>query len=152
MRCRTVPSRQRQLQEQGLSVPTLTVGVTYFFPNERNREHRLKEHNRFVKREEEQSVIFVRRFLRSYRLLNFIACRVLGDEDSALVAILNCWRAASRNPPHFEYEGAFRSWLVRVLIDEALAILGESQGARVAAATDVNVVSLADSTEKPGLG
>ena len=65
---------------------------------------------------------------------------MLGDEDSALVAILNCWRTASRNPPHFEYEGSFRSWLVRVLIDEALAILGESQGERVAAAADVNVV------------
>ena len=134
------PIASKAVQEQGLSVPTLTVGVTYFFPNERNREHRLKEHNRFVKGEEEQSVIFVRRFLRSYRLLNFIARRVLGDEDSALVAILNCWRAASRNPPHFEYEGAFRSWLVRVLIDEALAILRESQRERVAAATDVNVV------------
>jgi hypothetical protein len=115
------------LQEQGLSVPTSTVGVTYFFPNERNRENRLKEHNRFVKREEKQSVIFVWRFLRSYRLLNFIACRVLGDEDRALVAILNCWQAGSRNPPHFEYEGAFRSWLVRVLIDEALAILARAK-------------------------
>src|SRR6201989_3029820 len=90
-RCRTVPSRQRQLKEQGLSVPKFTVGVTYFFfPNERNRENCLKEHNGFVKSEEEQSAIFVRRFLRSYRLLNFIACRILGDEASALVAILNC--------------------------------------------------------------
>jgi hypothetical protein len=152
VRCRTVPSRERQLQEQGLSVPTLTVGVTYFFPNERNREHRLKEHNRFVKREEEQSVIFVRRFLRSYRLLNFMASRILGDEDRAFVAILNCWQTASRNPPRFEYEGAFRSWLVRVLIDEALAILHESQEEKDAVAADVNVVSLSDSTEGPGLG
>jgi hypothetical protein len=36
-----------------------------------------------VKSEEEQSAIFVRRFLRSYRLLHFIACRVLGDEERA---------------------------------------------------------------------
>ena len=35
----------------------------------------------------------------------------------------NCRITASRNPPTFEYEGAFRSWLVRVLIDEALAIV-----------------------------
>ena len=104
-----------------------------------------------VKSEQEQPAIFVERFLRAYRLLAFIAGRVLCDEKRAQIAIHNCWRAASRNPPHFEYEGAFRSWLVRVLIDEALAILGESQGERVAAATDVNVVSLADSTEKPGL-
>ena len=74
-----------------------------------------------MKCEQEQST-FSQCFLRSYGLLNFIACRVLGDEDKALVAIQNCRQVASRNPPHFEYEGAFRSWLVRILIDEALAI------------------------------
>jgi hypothetical protein len=137
MNSRTVPSRQRELQKQVLAVPTITLGVTYFFPNERNRQNHLKEHSSFVKSEEEQSAIFVRRFLRTYRLLNFIACRVLGDRERAPIAILNCWQAASRNPPHFEYEGAFRSWLVRVLIDEALAILRESQGERDAAAADV---------------
>lgn len=152
MNGRTVLSRQRELQEQGLSVPTLTLGVTYFFPNERNRENCLKEHNGFVKSEEGQSAIFVRRFLRSYRLLNSMASRILGDEDRAFVAILNCWQTASRNPPRFEYEGAFRSWLVRVLIDEALAILHESQEEKDAVAADVNVVSLSDSTEGPGLG
>jgi hypothetical protein len=152
MNDRTVPSRQRELQEQGLSVATIAVGVTDFFPNERNRENYLKEHSSFVKREQEQSAIFTQRFLRSYRLLNFIACRVLGDEDRALVAIQNCWQAASGNPPDFEYEGAFRSWLVRVLIDEALAILRESQGERDAAVANMNAVSLSDSTEKPGLG
>jgi hypothetical protein len=45
-----------------------------------------------------------------------------------------------------------QSWLVRVLIDEALAILRESQGDRDAASTDVNAVSWSDGTEKPGLG
>ena len=123
----------------------------YFFSNERNRENHLKEHNRFVKSEEEQRVIFVRRFLRGYRLLNFIARRVLGNEG-APIAVQNCWRTASRNPPHFECEGAFRSWLVRVLIDEALAILRESQGERDAAAADVIAVSWPDRTEKTGLG
>jgi DNA-directed RNA polymerase specialized sigma24 family protein len=105
-----------------------------------------------VNREQEQSAIFAQRFLRSYRLLNFIACRVLGDEDRALVAVQNCWQTASRNPQPFEYGGAFRSWLVRVLIDEALAILRESQGERGAATPVVNTVSLADSTVEPGLG
>ena len=75
-----------------------------------------------MKYEQEQSTIFSKRFLRSYGLLRFIACHVLGDEDKALVAIQNCRQAASHNPPHFESEGAFRSWLVRILIDEALAI------------------------------
>jgi hypothetical protein len=74
-----------------------------------------------------ESAIFFQRFLRSYRLLDFIACRVLGDEKRATIAIQHCWRIASRNPPAFEYEGAFRSWLVRVLIDEAQAILCENQ-------------------------
>jgi hypothetical protein len=74
-----------------------------------------------VKSEQEQPAIFVERFLRAYRLLDFIACRVLCDKKRAQIAIHNCWQTASRNPPRFEYEGAFRSWLVRVLIDEALA-------------------------------
>src|SRR5215469_8927441 len=78
--------------------------------------------NIIVKREQEDPWIFAQRFSRSYRLLHLIACRVLGEERAPL-AIKNCWRSASRNPPYFEYEGAFRSWLVRVLIDEALVIL-----------------------------
>lgn len=75
-----------------------------------------------MKCEQEKTTTFSQRFSRSYALLNFIACRVLGDEDKALVAIQNCREAASRNPPHFQSEGAFRSWLVRILIEEALAI------------------------------
>ena len=79
--------------------------------------------NIIVKREQKDPSIFAQRFSRSYRLLHLIACRVLGDEERVPLAIKNCWRSASRNPPYFEYEGAFRSWLVRVLIDEALVIL-----------------------------
>jgi hypothetical protein len=105
-----------------------------------------------VKSEQEQPAIFAECFLRAYRLLDFIACRVLCDKKRAQIAIHNCWQTASRNPPRFEFEGAFRSWLVRVLMDEVLAILCESQGERDAAAADVNVVSVSDSTVKPGLG
>jgi DNA-directed RNA polymerase specialized sigma24 family protein len=108
--------------------------------------------NSFVKSAEGQSAIFFQRFLRNYRLLDFIACRVLGDEERAFIAVQNYWRTASRNPPHFEYEGAFRSWLVRVLIDEVLAILRESYGERHGAAAAVSAVSLSDNTAKPGLG
>lgn len=142
MKGRTLPSRPRELHERSLSVSTITVGVTYFFLNERDRENHLKERNSFVKSQEEKSAIFFQRFLRSHGLLNFIACRVLGDEEKAPMAVQNCWRTASRNPPHFEYEGAFRSWLVRILIDEALAILRESHGERDAAAAAVSGVSL----------
>jgi DNA-directed RNA polymerase specialized sigma24 family protein len=71
--------------------------------------------------------VFHTRFCRCHQLLHFIACRILGGPEGADTAIDNCWLKASRNPPRFEYEGAFRSWLVRVLIDEALAILRQNQ-------------------------
>ena len=83
---------------------------------------------------------FVERFLRSYRLLHFIAGRVLGDEERSSIAIQHCWRTASRNPRHFEHEGAFRSWLARVLIDEALPIC-EKNRAEDSAPDVVNTVS-----------
>jgi DNA-directed RNA polymerase specialized sigma24 family protein len=72
---------------------------------------------------QEEPAIFDARFSRCFRLLYFVACRVLGGDERAHDAIAACWPTASRNPPRFEYEGAFRGWLVRVLIDEALAIL-----------------------------
>ena len=99
--------------------------------------------------EPEEPQPFAERFSRSYRLLYFIACRVLGDDERALIAIRNCWRTAFCSPPHLEYEGAFRSWLVRVLIDEALAVVRENKGN--AAAAVVNTVSLSDSIVNPGL-
>jgi RNA polymerase sigma-70 factor (ECF subfamily) len=71
--------------------------------------------------------VFHARFWRCHRLLHFIACRVLGSPERADDAVENCRLKASRNPPQFEYEGGFRSWLVRVLINEALAILRENQ-------------------------
>ena len=39
----------------------------------------------------------------------------------------NCWPAASRTPPRFESKAAFRSWLLRLLIDEALAVPNKNQ-------------------------
>ena len=102
--------------------------------------------------EGEQPATFADRFLRSYRLLHLIACRVLGNEERAPTPIQNCWRTASRNPPHFEYEGAFRAWLVRVLIEEALAILRENPEAKDAAAARSSGFLLSDSTVEPGIG
>lgn len=66
---------------------------------------------------------FEMRFSRSRRLLYFIASRILGDSEHAEKAVHNCYFSASREPQEFEHEGAFRSWLVRLLIDDALAIL-----------------------------
>src|SRR5258708_37177228 len=71
--------------------------------------------------------IFEDRFARCRRLLHFLATRILGSQDEAGDAVRNCMAAASRNPPSFESEGAFRSWLARILIDEACALLRRKQ-------------------------
>lgn len=70
---------------------------------------------------EQPAVLFRTRFSRCCGLLYFVACRVLGTEQGAEDVVQNCWITASCNPPYFETEGAFRSWLVRILFDEALA-------------------------------
>jgi len=66
---------------------------------------------------------------RYRRTLFLVACRVLGDHNQAEDAVQRCLLSASWNVPHFETEGAFRSWLVRVLIDKALVILQEREWA-----------------------
>lgn len=72
---------------------------------------------------QEELAVFHARFSRSYRLLYFIACRVLGGPERAEDAVRSCWLTASRSPPQFEHESAFRGWLLRVLIEEVLAFL-----------------------------
>ena len=72
---------------------------------------------------QEHPEVFNDRFAQSRSLLHFTACRILSRPADAELAVRNCWRRASRNPPWFRHDGAFRSWLVRLLIDEALAIL-----------------------------
>jgi DNA-directed RNA polymerase specialized sigma24 family protein len=74
---------------------------------------------------------FTSRFSRYGPLLYSLACRVLGDIQGAENALENCWLTASRNPPKFDYEGVFRSWLARVLIDEALTILRKTRTDRL---------------------
>jgi DNA-directed RNA polymerase specialized sigma24 family protein len=73
------------------------------------------------------SALFDRRFWGCYRLQHFIACRILDDPEQAKKAVENCWHSASACAPRFEFEGAFRSWLLRVLIDEALILLRQRQ-------------------------
>jgi len=52
--------------------------------------------------------------------LFFIAYRVLGDAKLATEAVENCFLTASRNAPTFASDGAFGSWILRILIDEAV--------------------------------
>ena len=68
---------------------------------------------------------FEARFLRCRGLLHFVACRVLRSCEGADEAVERCFLTACGDPQEFEYEGAFRSWLVRILIDEPLRILVE---------------------------
>ena len=74
----------------------------------------------------QQELIFNVRFWRCYRTLHFIACRVLGGPERAEEAMGNCWSIASRHPQRLAHEGEFRSWLLRILIDEALVLLRET--------------------------
>ena len=67
-------------------------------------------------------------------MFHSVAYRVLGDSDRADIAVENCLLAAFRDVRAFECEGAFRSWLVRSAIDEALAIDLFPGMARLAAA------------------
>ena len=78
------------------------------------------------------STRFAARFSRYRPMLLFIATRILSDPELADAAIENCRRSASRNPPRFKRDGAFACWLVRVLIDEALAFRGQVSEAQPA--------------------
>jgi DNA-directed RNA polymerase specialized sigma24 family protein len=71
---------------------------------------------------QERSTQFDTQFSRYHDLLRFIACRVLSNSEGAKEAIENCRVRASQNLPEFQREGAFRNWLVRILLDEAMAI------------------------------
>jgi DNA-directed RNA polymerase specialized sigma24 family protein len=60
-------------------------------------------------------------------LLYFVASRVLGGGEGAEEAVQNCLLTAVRNPLKFESEGGCRSWLLRILVDEALQILHQKK-------------------------
>jgi DNA-directed RNA polymerase specialized sigma24 family protein len=78
----------------------------------------------------ETPAAFEARFSRCLRQMSFLASRVLGGNAGVQTAVENCWITASRNPPRFECEWAFRRWVLRVLITEAVGVLRENQAAR----------------------
>jgi DNA-directed RNA polymerase specialized sigma24 family protein len=79
--------------------------------------------DRLTPPEQEQLDQFANRFLRCRETVHFIAGLILGGSEMAERAVRNCWVRASRNPPSFESEGPFRSWIMRILINESLSIL-----------------------------
>src|SRR5258707_9541582 len=76
---------------------------------------------------DERKSAFELQFSRSRRLLYFVARRILHCIEEAEEAVKNCRLTASRNPPRFSSEGAFKSWLVRILIDEATLLLRQKE-------------------------
>jgi hypothetical protein len=69
-------------------------------------------------------------FSRYRRVLSLVAYSVLADHAEAEDAVQNCLLTVSGNVPKFEHEGAFRCWLIRVLLDEAVTILVERSSTR----------------------
>ena len=68
-------------------------------------------------------ISFYVRAARYRRLLYFVSHSVLGNSDRAVIAVENCLVSAARHVTTFDDEGAFRNWLVRLALDESLAIL-----------------------------
>ena len=88
-----------------------------------NLELKLQEAVTVCKASSEDRMSLYVRAARYRRLLYFVADRVLGDPDRATIAVDNSLYSAAHYVTTFDCEGAFRSWLVRLAIDEALAIL-----------------------------
>lgn len=62
-------------------------------------------------------------FSRYYSFLYFLACRVLGGREDAQDVVQNCLLRAFRSLEQFNNDGAFRSWLARILVNEAISFL-----------------------------
>jgi DNA-directed RNA polymerase specialized sigma24 family protein len=95
----------------------LPAGSRHLEPDRQSREDR----------REDTKDIFELQFSHSRRLLFFVARRILKSVPEAEAAVKNCRLTASCNPPAFSSEGAFKSWLVRILIDEATLLLRKRQ-------------------------
>jgi DNA-directed RNA polymerase specialized sigma24 family protein len=74
-----------------------------------------------------RSEVFKATFSRYHRVLYLVAYRVLFNHGDAGDAVQSFFLSASNNFPQFDCEGSFRSWLLRGLIDEALAILHKNR-------------------------
>ena len=80
---------------------------------------------------QERCTEFDARFSRCYGLLQFVARRILGRSEDVADVVENCRVIAGQSSLEFEQEAAFRSWLVRVLIDEALAVFRKNRASNL---------------------
>ena len=62
-------------------------------------------------------------FCRYRPILYRLAQRILRNHEESEDAVQNCSLATFRRMSTFKYEGAFRSWLTRILVNEAITIL-----------------------------
>jgi RNA polymerase sigma-70 factor, ECF subfamily len=62
-------------------------------------------------------------FSRYYQFLYFLACRVMGGREDAEDVVQNCLLRAVRSLQQFNNDGAFRSWLARILVNEAITLV-----------------------------
>src|SRR6516162_6305473 len=62
-------------------------------------------------------------FSRYRPILYRLAQRILWIHEESEDAVQNCSLAAFRELKSFKYEGSFRSWLARILVNEAITIL-----------------------------
>jgi len=62
-------------------------------------------------------------FARYRPILYRLAQRILRNHDESEDAVQNCSLVAFCKMDSFKYEGAFRSWLARILVNEAITIL-----------------------------
>ncbi len=62
-------------------------------------------------------------FSRYYKFLHALACRVLGGREDAQDVVQNCLFRAVRRLQQFNSDGAFRNWLARILVNEAIDLL-----------------------------
>lgn len=83
---------------------------------------------------------FEAQFSRAWNTLYLVAYRLLGDPTRAHQVVDYCWTISSQRRPIFETDGALYSWLVRLAIDHALLLLGQTSESYVGCiSTDVGI-------------
>jgi RNA polymerase sigma-70 factor (ECF subfamily) len=90
-------------------------------------------------------------FSRYRPILYRLAQRILRNHEESEDAVQNCSLVAFRKMESFKYEGAFRSWLARILVNEAITIFRRRKRTYSPEFTIVQRPEAADSFPHPGL-
>jgi RNA polymerase sigma-70 factor (ECF subfamily) len=91
-------------------------------------------------------------FSRYQPILYRLAHRILRNHEEAEDAVQNSSLAAFRKLKSFKYEGAFRSWLARIVVNEAITIFRKRKRTHLSeCAIPQEKTEAADSFPHPGL-